>query len=159
MSIILGMQCLGLTLRLLQICLGAPSQVKLHPAIPSLPRTQLTAQMVRIDVVLHCSQHLPSAQCASTCRLFQPIRGAVAHVVEVSRKCCCVGDASDADSTRTNSSKEEASSGAAAQEPAGPSGLLTNATQLSLAEARDLLDKDHYGLDKVGKSLPNLLRA
>lgn len=57
--------------------------------------------------------------------------------------------ASEADSTQTNTSKEDVCDGAAtAGEAAEPVGL-PHAPQLSLHEARQLLDKDHYGLDKV----------
>ena len=56
--------------------------------------------------------------------------------------------ASDADSTQTNTSKDDVCDGAAtAGEAAGP--VVLHAPQLSLLEARQLLDKDHYGLDKV----------
>ena len=79
---------------------------------------------------------------------------------------CTAEAASDADSTTTNASTEQTAPEASApaqpsikspaQSPARPTQLITQsaakpvqAAQLSLADARRLLDKDHYGLDKV----------
>ena len=58
---------------------------------------------------------------------------------------------SDADSTQTNTSRGDLSDGEPmAQAASEPTLFPRHAAQLSLHEARNLLDKDHYGLDKVG---------
>ena len=50
----------------------------------------------------------------------------------------------------TNTSREELPDGEPmAQAASEPTVFPRHAAQLSLHEARDLLDKDHYGLDKV----------
>ncbi|KAL0036800.1 hypothetical protein WJX79_010572 [Trebouxia sp. C0005] len=59
-------------------------------------------------------------------------------------------EASDADSTQADASREELPDGEPmAQAASEPTSFPRPAAQLSLHEARDLLDKDHYGLDKV----------
>ncbi|DBB10132.1 TPA: hypothetical protein ACH3X3_001716 [Trebouxia sp. C0006] len=59
-------------------------------------------------------------------------------------------EASDADSMQTNTSRGDLSDGEPmAQATSEPTEFPRHAAQLSLHEARDLLDKDHYGLDKV----------
>ncbi len=51
---------------------------------------------------------------------------------------------------QTNKSRGELSDGEPmAQAASEPTLFPRHAAQLSLHEARDLLDKDHYGLDKV----------
>ena len=51
---------------------------------------------------------------------------------------------------QTNTSREELPDGKPmAQAASEPTVFPRHAVQLSLHEARDLLDKDHYGLDKV----------
>ena len=63
---------------------------------------------------------------------------------------CYAEEASDADSMQTNTSREELPHGEPmAQAASEPTMFPRHAAQLSLHEARDLLDKDHYGLDKV----------
>ncbi len=52
---------------------------------------------------------------------------------------------------QTNTSRGDLSDGEPmAQATSEPTEFPRHAAQLSLHEARDLLDKDHYGLDKVG---------
>jgi hypothetical protein len=63
---------------------------------------------------------------------------------------CYAEEASDADSMQTNTSREELPDGEPMAQAASESTVFPrHAAQLSLHEARDLLDKDHYGLDKV----------
>ena len=63
---------------------------------------------------------------------------------------CYAEEASDADSTQADASREELPDGEPmAQAASEPTSFPRPAAQLSLHEARDLLDKDHYGLDKV----------
>ena len=58
--------------------------------------------------------------------------------------------ASDADSAVSTASKEQiASSATPTQATAEIPAVPAQAVQMSLTEARRLLDKDHYGLDKV----------
>jgi hypothetical protein len=63
---------------------------------------------------------------------------------------CYAEEASDADSIQTNTSRDELPDGVPmAQAASEPTVFPRHAAQLSLHEARDLLNKDHYGLDKV----------
>ena len=64
--------------------------------------------------------------------------------------CCYAEGASETASTQiSNSQVDESFATSSPPKAVRPSELPRHAAQLSLAEARALLDKDHYGLDKV----------